>query len=61
MITQAPSAYVAQKHNDVNYIVASAKYHQFPKKQQVEKEPVKLRTNFDVSWDYMVKTLEDLV
>ncbi len=47
------------KHNDVQYITASAKYHQFPTKKKVEQKP-KLRTNFELNEDYTVKTLEDL-
>jgi hypothetical protein len=47
------------KHNDIQYISASAKYHQFPASKKVEQKP-KLRTNFELNPDYTVKTLEDL-
>jgi len=54
-------AYAAPiKHNDINYIVASAKFHNFPVNQVVKKEPVKLSTRFELNKDYTVKTLIDL-
>lgn len=53
-------AFKAQKHNDVNYIVATAKYHQFPQKQGVKKEPVYLTTRFEVSQDYTVLTVNTM-
>ena len=61
MIATAPTAYVAPiKHNDIKYIIASAKYHQFPVNQVIEKKPIKLSTKFEINQDYTVKTMEDL-
>jgi len=47
------------KHNDIQYVIASTKWHQFPASKKVEQKP-KLRTNFELNPDYTVKTLEDL-
>jgi hypothetical protein len=47
------------KHNDVQYVIASAKAHQFPVGKRVEQKP-KLRTRFELNPDYTVKTVEDL-
>jgi hypothetical protein len=47
------------KHNDIQYVVAAAKYHSFPTSKKVENKP-KLRTNFELNPDYTVKTMECL-
>lgn len=47
------------KHNDIQYISATAKYHQFPAGKKVEQKP-KLKTKFELNPDYTVKTMEDL-
>jgi hypothetical protein len=48
------------KHNDIQYVTVSTKWHLFPVKKKVEDKP-KLKTKFELNQDYTVKTLEDLV